>query len=141
MSATTTPSRRVLVPYDGSAAARRALARAADLARPDDEVTILNVMPEPGISARLAPFTEERAHQARLLAEATRLLAGRGVEARPLAACGGAVGETLEVARRLPADVIVVGGGECRRMRSRRSTADRIARRAPCDVLLVHDRP
>ncbi len=123
--------RHLLVPYDGSADARRALDRAADLAGPDDLVDVLNVMPEPGISARLAPTTKERARQARLLAEASRLLAGRGIAARPIAACGGTVGETLAAAHRLDADVIVVGG----------HAGERMARRAPCDVLVVRERP
>ena len=46
---------RVLAAYDGSPAARRALARAADITAPRDTLSVINVMPEPGVSARLVP--------------------------------------------------------------------------------------
>jgi nucleotide-binding universal stress UspA family protein len=48
--------KRLLVAYDGSAAARQALAHATELAGPDDSVSV-NVTPEPGISARIEPPT------------------------------------------------------------------------------------
>ena len=52
------------------------------MAGPADEVSVVNVMPEPGVSCRLAPFTEERRHQAMLLRDATAYLADRGIAVR-----------------------------------------------------------
>lgn len=46
---------QVLVAYDGSAPARKALAHAAELALPGGAVTVVNVMREPGVGARLGP--------------------------------------------------------------------------------------
>ena len=131
--------RRLLVPYDGSPSTRAALERAAEIARRGDEVSVVNVMPEPGVSSRIGPFVEERRRQAALLDEATRLLSRRGIEARPIAAVGGAATETLAVAERLGADVIVVAAHRGRPFGGVGSLSDRIARRAHCDVLVVHD--
>jgi hypothetical protein len=57
----------MLVAYDGSTEARGAVAGAGELAAPGDLVGVVNVMPEPGVSSRLAPHVDERRHQARLL--------------------------------------------------------------------------
>ena len=133
-----TEPRRLLVPYDGSVSAQAALGRAAELARRGDEVSVVNVMPEPGVSSRIGPFVEERRRQAALLEEATRFLSRRGIEAQRVAAVGSATTETLAVAERLGADVIVIAGHRGRLFGGVGSSSDRIARRASCDVLVVH---
>jgi len=131
--------RHLLVPYDGSTSTRAALERAAELARSGDEVSVVNVMPEPGVSSRIGPFVEERRRQAALLEEAARFLLGHGIEARRVASVGSAATETLGVAERLGADLIVVAAHRGRPFGGIASPSDRIARRARCDVLAVHD--
>jgi nucleotide-binding universal stress UspA family protein len=100
--------RNVLVAYDGSSAARRALEHAADLARPGDGMTVVNVMHEPGVSARMEP-PSERLRQEEILADARGYLACRGIEARMLAkVAGNAAHEVLAAADHVGADVLVV---------------------------------
>jgi universal stress protein F len=130
--------KEVLVAYDGSAASERALARAADLGRPGDIFTVANVMPEPGVGARIEPPVEERNQQQALLDEAQRFLAGRGIEARTLAPVGNAATEILAAAERIGADVIVVARHRGHVPRGLGSTTGRIVRSARCDVLVVH---
>jgi nucleotide-binding universal stress UspA family protein len=102
-------------------------------------VGVVNVMPEPGVSSRLGPYTRERARQARLLGEAEEYLAERGVEALLIAPVGGAAGEIVAAARRMDADLIVLGRHAGRTQRVLGSTSGRVMRHAPCDVLVVHD--
>jgi nucleotide-binding universal stress UspA family protein len=130
--------KRLLVAYDGSPAARRALAHAAQLARPQDNLSVVNVMPEPGVSARIQPASEERHRQRLLLEEAQRLLAASGIEARTIASVGDAATEILATAERLPADLIVVGRHRGRASHLLGSTSSRLVRSATCDVLVVH---
>ena len=65
-----------LVAYDGSAPARHALRRAVELAAPGDVVSVVNVMAEPGVSARIGP-PKDRRRQGELLHEAAEYLAER----------------------------------------------------------------
>jgi nucleotide-binding universal stress UspA family protein len=127
----------VLVAYDGSDAARRALAHAADLARDGDHVTVVDVMPEPGVSAAIAP-PSERIRQERMLEDAPRFLGGRGIQVETVAPIVHAANEILAAADRIGADIIVVAdGGNARRLLG--STSSHIVRSARCDVLVVHE--
>jgi nucleotide-binding universal stress UspA family protein len=99
--------RRLLVAYDGSAGARRAL------------------------SCRLGP-REELGRQARLLDEAQRGLALRGIAAQRIAAVGSEVREVVAAADRLGADLIVVPRRRGPISRFLGSPSARIARRASC---------
>ncbi len=129
----------MLVAYDGSSEARRALERAAEVAAPGALVGVVNVMPEPGVSSRLGPWVEERARQALLLDEAAGFLAGRGIRARRFAAVGGAAAEILAAAARMDADLIVVARRRGRMAQLLGSVSGRVVRGARCDVLVVHD--
>jgi nucleotide-binding universal stress UspA family protein len=131
--------KRLLIGFDGSAAAGQALAHAAELAGPDDSVSVVNVMPEPGISARIEPPSDERYRQRLLLDEALRLLANSGVRAQRVASVGDAATEILAAAERLGADVIVVGRRRGRAAHLHGSLSSRLARAATCDVLVVHE--
>jgi nucleotide-binding universal stress UspA family protein len=131
--------KRVLVAYDGSAPAQRALAHAADLARPGDVLSVVNVMAEPGVSARIEPPSEERNRQWQVLHEAQRFLAGRGIEARTVAPVGDAATEILAAADRVRADVIVVARHRGRVPHMLGAITRRLVRAANCDVLLVHE--
>ncbi|MGZ4343390.1 MAG: universal stress protein [Solirubrobacteraceae bacterium] len=131
--------KRVLVAYDGSAPARRALAHAAELARPGDAVTVVNVMPEPGVGARIEPPIDERNRQWCLLDEARHFLAVHGVEARTMAPVGDTAREILAAAAAVRADVIVVARHRGHRPHPLGSITGRLVRSAGCDVLLVHE--
>jgi len=127
-----------LVAYDGSAPARHALHRAVELTAPGDAVSVVNVMPEPGVSARVGP-PRERQRQGELLHEAAEYLAGHGIDAELIPAVGNAAHEILAAAVEVGADVIVVA-----RHRGRHgphilgSVTTRVVRDAGCDVLVVH---
>lgn len=127
----------VVVAYDGSEAARRALLHAAGIVRPSRRLTVVNVIPAQSISARLQTVTDkQREGQRRLLGEAQELLAGRGVEAELVAAVGEPLTEILAAAERAGAGTLVVG--RAARRRPLPSLGDRLVRRAKCDVLVVH---
>jgi nucleotide-binding universal stress UspA family protein len=131
--------RHVLVAYDGSSAARRALEHAADLARPGDAMTVVNVMHEPGVSASIEP-PSERLRQEEILDDARGYLAGRGIEARMLAKVGdNAAHEVLAAADHVGADVLVVARRRGLSSHVLGSTSSHIVRSANCDVLVVHE--
>ena len=67
---------------------RRLLVRRACPA--GDAVNVVNVMPEPGVGARIEPPTDERNRQWRWLDEAQRLLVDCGIQARTMALVGDA---------------------------------------------------
>jgi nucleotide-binding universal stress UspA family protein len=131
--------KQVLLAYDGSDPARRALAHAADLADPGDVVSVVNVMAEPGVGARIEPPSEERNRQWRCLEEARTFLAARGIDARTLAPVGQTAAEILAAADRIGADVIVVARRRGRLSHALGSVSGRLVRSAECDVLVVHE--
>lgn len=117
-------ARRIMVGYDGSDAARRALDAAADLVGYGSTLSVVTVT-----NGDVGSWATEDAH-ARLLL--------RQVEARYLETSGEAAEQLVEKATELDADLVVVG----RRSRSPLrallgSVSSRVVRRAPCDVLVV----
>jgi nucleotide-binding universal stress UspA family protein len=102
-------------------------------------VTVVNVMPEPGVSARIEPPVDERNRQWCLLEEAQNFLAVHGVEARTMAPVGDAASEILAAAAAVRADVIVVGRHRGHRPHPLGSVTGHIVRSARCDVLVVHE--
>ena len=133
----------MLVAYDGSAAAQRALAHAGDFAGPADRVTVVNVMPEPSIGAGIGRPGAQRNRQWQLLDEARRLMARRGIETDSAARVGEPATEVLAAADEVGADVIVVGRRRGKTAHVLGSISGRIVRDASCDVLVVHaeDKP
>jgi nucleotide-binding universal stress UspA family protein len=125
----------VLVAYDGSPEAKRALAEAAVLSRRGRRIAVVHVIPAQSVSSRLVTLADgEEDAQRRLLAEAIGLLARQGVEAERVATAGDPLTEILAAAKRLGARLVVVGG---HRHQFRHSIGDRLVRRADCDVLVV----
>ena len=125
----------VLVAYDGSPEAKRALAEAAVFARRGNRVAVVNVIPAQSVGSRLVTVAEEQEErQRRLLTEAARLLAREGVDAEPVRAAGDPLTEILALAEKLEARLVAVGG---HRHQFRHSIGDRLLRRARCDVLVV----
>jgi len=119
-------ARRILVAYDGTPSARRALARAAAMYRPGDDVALISV-------------TENGEADEAHLDRARTLLAGRGIAATSIAATGNPARTICVMAERDAFDVIVVG---------RRNPTDtgqvllgsvsaRVVSGAPCDVVVV----
>jgi nucleotide-binding universal stress UspA family protein len=126
---------KVLVAYDGSPEARRAIHEAAALARGGRGVAVVHVIPVRSVSSRLVSLSEDdQALQRRLLAEATRLLAGEGVEAEVVEAAGDPLTEILAAVEKLGARVVAVGGHP---HQFRHGLGDRLLRRARCHVLVV----
>jgi nucleotide-binding universal stress UspA family protein len=138
MSETETRAKEaIVVAYDGSPAARRALRHAAGLARRQAVVTVVNVIRNQAVSSRLVTATDaEELEQDRLLREAEIFFADRGVECRTVAAIGDPSAEILSVAEGLDARWLIVGRGD-HRHRLRRSTSLRLARSARCGVIVV----
>jgi nucleotide-binding universal stress UspA family protein len=119
-------ARKIVVGYDDSESAQRALDRAADLAGYGSTLTVVSVAPA-GQGYEAGPL--ERARE--------RLL-GRHVTATYLQPVGEPADELVGAAQELDADLVVVG----RRSRSLSrlvlgSVSAGVARQAPCDVLIV----
>jgi nucleotide-binding universal stress UspA family protein len=126
----------LIIAYDGSAEARRALDHAAALAGPGGEVTVINVVPTQAIGARLEPLGEtQRARQRAQLEEARALLDRRGLRVRTVAAVGDPFYEISALARDRRQAVVIVG--RRRHLLPGRSLTARLVRGAPCDVLVV----
>jgi nucleotide-binding universal stress UspA family protein len=118
-------ARNILVGFDGSDAARRALDAAVDLGGYGSRLSVVAVAPE-GSSRPGA------------LAEARDLLVARQVAASYFDAVGEPAEELIGAAARLDADVIVVGRRKSALQRLvLGSVSARVVRRAPCDVLVV----
>jgi nucleotide-binding universal stress UspA family protein len=107
-------AKNILVAYDGTDAARRALDAAADLM---GYGSLLSVV---GVPSALSPAP---------LAEASRHLSGRHVFARYLERDGAPAETVLDAAAEVGADIIVLG--------SPNGLSERVLRHADCDVLVV----
>lgn len=145
--------RRVLVAYDGSAAARAALALLRRVPLPTDaRLTLATVLPmrdwpdpAPGTNGELRSLREQTAredaaHGAQLLEDATKALAER----RPnnvLINAGPVPEAIIARAAEMEADLIVLGsrGASGPRRPFWGSTAERVTMTAHCSVLIVPD--
>jgi len=134
-------AKRILVGYDGSAGAKRALERAAELAGYGSTVTVVTVA-QPvhryALGVLPDPFAIEDGK--RLLHDACERMAARGISARAVERVGVAADELVEAARELDADVLVVGDGKNALERAVfGSVSTHAVHSAPCDVLVVRD--
>jgi nucleotide-binding universal stress UspA family protein len=129
--------RTIVVGYDGSDSARRALGRAAELASDDARVVVVHAT-QP-LYARPYDMEDpnEEARSEVLLEEARQLLAARGIEAETSSPVGGAAEELVAAARELEADAIVVGRRRSTAAHMLGSVSSRVVSDAPCDVLVV----
>ena len=132
---------KIVVGYDGSDGAKRALDRAITLAGGDGQLTVVaaaEIHARPGITqgAHLDPSQLELRRTD--LEEARAILAERGVEGRMLEAQGDAGDVVLEAAK--DADLVVVGkrGLNPFQRLLLGSVSSKIVHRAECDVLVVH---
>jgi nucleotide-binding universal stress UspA family protein len=132
---------KIVVGYDGSEAAKRALERAAELNKDGEPVTVVSAFDVHMSAGRGPVFVDEpeREERRRQLQEAEKLLAGKGVEIRAVEGHGDP-GRAIEAeAKELGADLIVVGtharGALGRTVLG--SVSTHVVHHAPCDVLVV----
>jgi nucleotide-binding universal stress UspA family protein len=129
--------RGILIGYDGSDCARRALEFAASLVQDGTKVTVATVVDM--ISFGVAdPFAAEE--QKRLLAEGVELLAARGVLADSIDPLDEDPADGLVwAARKTSADLIVMGTHKRSPLArlALGSVASAVVHRAPCSVLVV----
>lgn len=152
----------IIVGYDGSSESELALERAAEFARAfSAELVVTSVLrpfatpapvlplggvalPPAGIeelgAVELDAMPEVDAEWLEHLAAVEERLAGQGVRVATVSCVGWPIDRLIEVADERGADLIVVGTHEPGLLERivRRSTSQAVARRAHCDVLVVH---
>ncbi len=132
--------RRILVAYDGSDPARRALLRAAELSLAmGATVTVLNVAPAHADRAAVDIWSDEQA-RSRVLGEATRLLAEQGVSSNVLERAGDPGPAIVQAADQGGFDTIIVGSrglGVAARL-VLGSVSEYVATHARATVVVVH---
>ena len=133
---------KILIGYDGTESAKRAVDRASSIARDGDEIGVISVAPivagSPRSGGPFVPGDTPVEHRAEL-AEALAILRDRGIDALPIEAVGDPGLAICEAAERDGYDTIVVGsrnlGGIKRLLLG--SVSERVAHRAKCDVLIA----
>ena len=141
--------KEIIVGYDGSAEAERALVRAADIAEAfSSQLVVASITNYPAATAMapvaptpIATRSPESGELAeRELEQARASLAGRSVQAEYVTEFGDAAERLLELAERRDADIIVVGSREHGFLEHvlGMSCDEKVARRAHTDVMLVH---
>jgi nucleotide-binding universal stress UspA family protein len=134
----------ILVGYDESEPARRALERAASLAKAFEAKLIVTsvapvTVPASGRSIGTDPTDTASEHRAELH-DAHVYLEGQGLTADYIEAVGHEAESILEAARERSADMIVLGTREVGKLQRLlgQSVSDAVAHGARCDVLIVH---
>jgi nucleotide-binding universal stress UspA family protein len=119
--------RRIIVGFDGTEGARRALESAAQLAGYGSTLTVVTVANEDGNDG------------GDVLASARDFLLGKLVTATYVQRFGEPAAELVSAAGELGADLVVVGrrGGEDGVRHEPGSVSADVVRLAPCDVLVV----
>jgi nucleotide-binding universal stress UspA family protein len=117
---------RILLAYDGTPSARRALLRAATIHRAGDEVAVIHVIELGG---------DHGGH----VADARRWLTEQGIEATSIEAIGNPARSICVMAEREGYDTIVVGRRNVgdRGLMLLGSVAARVVSGAACDVVVV----
>jgi nucleotide-binding universal stress UspA family protein len=118
----------LVVGYDGSESAKRALERAASLVGYGARLAVVHV----------AATANERERSGQLLAEAVDRLLPLRVFAQPIERIGEPAEELMQAVRERDADLLVVGNGKTALERFLLgSVSTTLVHRAPCDVLVV----
>lgn len=133
----------IVVGYDESDAAKRALDRTADLAKAFGSTVVVTsvallMAPAPR-GGGVDPIETTEVHRGEL-EHAKAALADKGVSAEVVAAIGDPAEAILDVAKDRNADLIVVGTRELGAIGRLfgQSVSGAVARHAHCDVLIVH---
>jgi nucleotide-binding universal stress UspA family protein len=134
----------IVLGYDGTDASARALERAGEIATAfGSSVIVTSVSGTMGGAVHAGgggdPTDPPERHEA-LLDEATKTLAGRGIQAESVLGLGSPGEAIVELANERNADLIVVGTREpgfFERLLGH-SVSGSVQRHAHCDVLIVH---
>jgi len=136
--------KKIVIGYDESDAAKRALERAADLAKAfDSELVVASVAPittNIGRSAGPIDSTDPPSAHIEELKHAQTYLEGRGLQADYAPAIGHPADTLVQIAKERDADLVVLGTREpsvIARLFGQ-SVSDSVAHRVHCDVLIVH---
>ena len=130
---------KIVVGYDGSQAAKRALERAATLADGDPVIVVSAVRPLISRGAGGYDAVEREEHE-RHLAEAAARLEELGVEARTIEEVGDPASVIAREAEAHGADLVIVGTegkNALERLFEGSVSADTV-RKATTDVLVIH---
>lgn len=131
---------KIVVGYDGSDGAKRALERAITLAGNDGRITVIaaaEIHARPGITEGVRLDPSEIQRRRKDLEEAKALLAERGVDAETLEAQGDPGDVIVNSAK--DADLVVVGSRGLNPFQRLLlgSVSTKVVHRAECDVLVV----
>jgi nucleotide-binding universal stress UspA family protein len=136
--------KRILVAYDDTDSARRALDRVAALAKAfESEVIVTSVAPlmasSPRATGPIDP-TDSPAMHAEELQHARATLQEQGIEAQLVTATGDPAGAIAMLADERAADLVVVGTREAHLAERvlHQSVSASVARRVHRDLLIVH---
>jgi nucleotide-binding universal stress UspA family protein len=132
---------KVLLAYDGSAGAKRALETVIALRHEGDVVTVLGVaegLPLYGYASRL-PSPEQEEERRRQLEDAAKELVGHGIAATLVERSGDAAALILDEAEKEEADLIVMGtrGLSTAERWLLGSVSTKVLHHARCDVLVA----
>ncbi|MBV9425619.1 MAG: universal stress protein [Solirubrobacterales bacterium] len=136
--------KKILIGYDESEAARRALERAAELAKAfDSELIVTSVAPiMTNIGRSAGPIDPTDPPEAHIeeLKHARTFLEGQGLNAEYAPAIGHPAETIAEVANERGVDLVVLGTGEPTLIGRLfgQSVSDSVAHKVHCDVLIVH---
>lgn len=135
------PRTRIVVGFDGSETAMRALGRAAEEIEARGTLTLVTVEPTAHSSGVLSEDLLSAYPDAGALLEEARLSLGTrdDISVEGIAREGDPAAVMLEVARDARADLIVIGrrGRDFAARALLGSVAERVVNQAPCDVLVV----
>jgi nucleotide-binding universal stress UspA family protein len=132
---------KILIAYDGSGSARRALEYRRRV-EPEDEVAVISVVPKliegPPTEAYTDPSSPPEAVR-KLLEEAVAILGDAGVAAEPILVIGNPAAEILDHAETRGIELIVIGraGRHGIKRFLMGTVSDRVVEHAHCDVLVV----
>jgi nucleotide-binding universal stress UspA family protein len=136
--------KRIVLAYDESDPAKRALERAAELAKAfQSELIVTSVAPimtNIGRSAGPVDPTDPPAEHEAELDHAKTFLEGEGLKAEYVTGLGHPADTIVELARERDADLIVLGTREPNAVARLfgQSVSESVAHRVHCDVLIVH---
>ena len=132
--------KRIVVGYDGSEHARRALEEAANLAG-DAAVTVISAVDVSGAGGHGNPGAdpEETTERSKELSEARAFLEGKGIKVDTSESYGDPADSLIDAARDSDADLIIVGTRDLNAVKEilLGSVSTKVVHHAPCSVLVA----